>query len=262
MLFILRQLRQLELRKRSGQYFVYAVGEIVLVVVGILIALQVNNWNEERKLNQQRQELIENLKIDFRATLQMIEEDSERSKENNAGLQEFLRLAVGENEHVSVEELKLLIRKGYQPTRTYPLVHSYDSAVRSGAINLIQDRYLEEQFMTFENGRNAYDDFRQMVRDQTMLGESAQLRKELGSAALVMGNIEGFAGGGITLEEPEGFQVSDEAFRAFIARKDVYSMFENRLIVRGRIGTQFRRMIVATENILQRLEELTTHGQE
>jgi hypothetical protein len=32
-----------------GRYFKYAIGEIVLVVIGILIALQINNWNENRK---------------------------------------------------------------------------------------------------------------------------------------------------------------------------------------------------------------------
>ena len=34
---------------RFGRYFFYALGEIVLVVIGILIALQINNWNEKRK---------------------------------------------------------------------------------------------------------------------------------------------------------------------------------------------------------------------
>ena len=33
----------------TGQYFKYAFGEIFLVVIGILIALQINNWNEQRK---------------------------------------------------------------------------------------------------------------------------------------------------------------------------------------------------------------------
>ena len=32
-----------------GRYFKYAIGEIILVVIGILIALQINNWNEQRK---------------------------------------------------------------------------------------------------------------------------------------------------------------------------------------------------------------------
>ena len=33
----------------AGRYLKYAIGEIVLVVIGILIALQINNWNEEEK---------------------------------------------------------------------------------------------------------------------------------------------------------------------------------------------------------------------
>ena len=34
---------------KTGKYFKYAIGEIILVVIGILIALQINNWNENRK---------------------------------------------------------------------------------------------------------------------------------------------------------------------------------------------------------------------
>ena len=37
---------------RPLKYMRYAIGEIVLVVVGILIALQINNWNEERQLKE------------------------------------------------------------------------------------------------------------------------------------------------------------------------------------------------------------------
>ncbi len=36
---------------KTGKYLKYAIGEIVLVMVGILLALQVNNWNEKRKIN-------------------------------------------------------------------------------------------------------------------------------------------------------------------------------------------------------------------
>ena len=38
---------------RSGKYFKYAIGEIILVVIGILIALSINNWNESRKLQEE-----------------------------------------------------------------------------------------------------------------------------------------------------------------------------------------------------------------
>ena len=65
MLFILRQLRRLELRKRSGQYFIYALGEVVLIVIGILIALQIQNWNEERKQAEVVKLALEDIRVDL-----------------------------------------------------------------------------------------------------------------------------------------------------------------------------------------------------
>ena len=47
------------------KYFRYAIGEIVLVVIGILIALQINNWNEERKANLREQSLYQNILTDL-----------------------------------------------------------------------------------------------------------------------------------------------------------------------------------------------------
>lgn len=53
---------------RLGKYLIYALGEIVLVVIGILIALQINNWNEDRKKQIQIETVLEivqdNLKSD------------------------------------------------------------------------------------------------------------------------------------------------------------------------------------------------------
>ena len=37
-------------KNKTGKYLKYAIGEIVLVMIGILLALQINNWNERRKL--------------------------------------------------------------------------------------------------------------------------------------------------------------------------------------------------------------------
>nr|WP_299339611.1 DUF6090 family protein [Allomuricauda sp.] len=55
---------------KFSKYLLYAIGEILLVVVGILIALQINNWNEQRKKNEQltqyRKNLITELKTDLR----------------------------------------------------------------------------------------------------------------------------------------------------------------------------------------------------
>jgi hypothetical protein len=43
---------------RTGKYIKYALGEILLVMIGILLALQVNNWNEERKIKRTEIKLL------------------------------------------------------------------------------------------------------------------------------------------------------------------------------------------------------------
>jgi len=43
---------------RFSRYFLYAIGEIVLVVIGILIALQINDWNDQRKNRAYEQEIL------------------------------------------------------------------------------------------------------------------------------------------------------------------------------------------------------------
>jgi hypothetical protein len=49
----------------AGRYFKYAIGEIILVVIGILIALQINNWNELRKIKVSEQDILTNLKSEL-----------------------------------------------------------------------------------------------------------------------------------------------------------------------------------------------------
>ena len=49
MIKFFRRIRQtLLMEQKTAQYLKYAIGEIILVVIGILIALELNNWNEER----------------------------------------------------------------------------------------------------------------------------------------------------------------------------------------------------------------------
>jgi hypothetical protein len=53
------------MENKTSKYFKYAVGEIFLVVIGILIALQINNWNEERKQNIQLKTAIQSVYNDL-----------------------------------------------------------------------------------------------------------------------------------------------------------------------------------------------------
>ncbi|WP_228853504.1 DUF6090 family protein [Aegicerativicinus sediminis] len=66
MISLFRKIRQKLLSENKfSRYLFYAIGEIVLVMIGILLALQVNNWNENRKINKQELQLLRSLKKEF-----------------------------------------------------------------------------------------------------------------------------------------------------------------------------------------------------
>jgi hypothetical protein len=52
-------------KNKTGTYFKYAIGEIVLVVIGILIALQINNANENRKITETKKEYYRQILLDL-----------------------------------------------------------------------------------------------------------------------------------------------------------------------------------------------------
>ncbi len=52
-------------QNKMGKYFKYAIGEIILVMIGILLALQVNNWNNNRIAQNEEKEVIAKLHNDF-----------------------------------------------------------------------------------------------------------------------------------------------------------------------------------------------------
>ena len=66
MIKFFRKIRQnLVMENKTGKYFKYAIGEIILVVIGILIALQINNWNENKKQLKAEKIVLNNIHKDL-----------------------------------------------------------------------------------------------------------------------------------------------------------------------------------------------------
>lgn len=67
MIKFFRNIRQnLLMEHKTSKYFKYAIGEIILVVIGILIALQINNWNENRKNTFKETTILSNIHKEFK----------------------------------------------------------------------------------------------------------------------------------------------------------------------------------------------------
>ncbi len=74
MINIFRHIRKdLMGKNKTGKYLKYAIGEIFLVMVGILLALQVSNWNQQRKASQKEHLLLSALQNEFKENKSQLE---------------------------------------------------------------------------------------------------------------------------------------------------------------------------------------------
>ena len=152
MLTFLRKIRKSLIESSSARkYMLYAIGEILLVMIGILLAMQVNNWNEFRKsknrLKSHYHELLEELTFD----LEMINEhliNLERIDQEGMYVRAFLQ---NSSEHVDTFRLiEAFLSAGYYAGFDASRV-AYDNLVNSGEINLIENDELKRLLSVFHN---------------------------------------------------------------------------------------------------------------
>lgn len=76
MIKFFRKIRQNMIQEnRVSKYVLYAIGEIILVVIGILIALQINNWNKKQKDIEKEQQILLSLREEFKQNIKELEFD-------------------------------------------------------------------------------------------------------------------------------------------------------------------------------------------
>lgn len=76
MLHFLRHIRQkLIIQENVRKYLLYALGEITLVMIGILLALQVNNWNQQRLENEFQDKMVDRLVEEFKSNRKELDID-------------------------------------------------------------------------------------------------------------------------------------------------------------------------------------------
>jgi hypothetical protein len=149
MLRFFRQIRQRLLTdNKFRKYLLYAVGEILLVVIGILIALQVNNWNETRKKKQLKASyetsLINDLALDTLLLGKIINENNRTVQSLNSQRERILGLKT------PVDTLVKIARDEFEPelnTRFQYHRNTWNTLIASGNIDLFP-KALNEKIMT------------------------------------------------------------------------------------------------------------------
>ncbi|MFC4720859.1 DUF6090 family protein [Geojedonia litorea] len=142
--------QQLVMENKTSKYFKYAIGEIVLVVIGILIALQINNWNQDRIEQKETKVLLNNLKLD-------IVEDIKRLKDlQNSlnGRKEWADLILTSIDEQKVADSTMFInamtKVGW--IMEYSLMlPTYKEIVSSGKLSYIKSENLKKALASYQS---------------------------------------------------------------------------------------------------------------
>ncbi|EPR73980.1 hypothetical protein ADIWIN_0940 [Winogradskyella psychrotolerans RS-3] len=151
MIHYLRLIRQRLLSENKfSKYLLYAIGEITLVVIGILIALQINNWNDNRKQQIQEQKLLVSLKSDFLESKNRLQQTMYMQKNVIRKSSELIKMYEGKIPRASNDSIKNFIVYGAQSWyRAEFLTGAYDAYISTGNAELLCNNQLRKMLAEY-----------------------------------------------------------------------------------------------------------------
>jgi hypothetical protein len=155
MIKFFRKIRQnLISENKTSKYFKYAIGEIILVVIGILIALQLNNWNEnyknEKEARFQLSKLKDNLKADKSQLKHAIAVDSSMIENLIICVKVLSNDLEASKEEFTNRFQYIFNTNDFNPTRG-----TFEGLISSGKIELITNQELLDALFSYYNN-NSY----------------------------------------------------------------------------------------------------------
>jgi hypothetical protein len=136
-------------KNKTGKYLKYAIGEIVLVVIGILFALQINNWNQQRVQNEEEQLALINLKQDFEFNYRTL--DSILTETTKTIESQFLMLNyTGNKINPKTEfEFNTSLNSLTHFTDFFPRNGYLDDLLNSGSLGIIRNQNLRNKLSSW-----------------------------------------------------------------------------------------------------------------
>jgi hypothetical protein len=138
-------------KNKTGKYLKYAIGEIILVVIGILIALQINNWNEDRKIQGNQEKYLILLKAEALNNLKEIEKVKEMVSTMNSWQKKLLGLIDVTQDTVTESYLSKVFSKTLFSTYSIKYENSALSELKSsGELKNIRNDSLRKYLIALE----------------------------------------------------------------------------------------------------------------
>jgi len=147
MISLLRKIRKnLVTENRVSKYFLYAVGEIVLVVIGILLALQINTWNKEKQIKVLEHSTLVNLKEDLEIQKELLKEQIDYEV-SIAVLIDSAQQYIGNDANKAILSRFLFELNGRHTFKANRV--TFNNMISNGSINLISEAKLQNSIIRY-----------------------------------------------------------------------------------------------------------------
>lgn len=128
----------------------YALGEIILVVVGILIALQINNWKELQKQKQLQTVYLNRMVNDLDHDLVNIEFVQATINENQAVISDFINaINSNQNKDQKLKNMTAYFEKGWIISEFMPSIITYTDLSQTGNMKVIENTQLANAIISY-----------------------------------------------------------------------------------------------------------------
>jgi hypothetical protein len=137
-------------QNKTSRYFKYAFGEIILVVIGILIALQINNWNQERNENKKEQFILHKLQNEINSDVVNISNQIIVNIDNLSDLKMAANILLNNEAgdiNVFRERISNILNIGLFNQNTT----TFSNLISTGKIELIKNQILLDSILLYYN---------------------------------------------------------------------------------------------------------------
>tara|TARA_R110002111_G_scaffold204953_3_gene269633 strand:- start:66 stop:758 length:693 start_codon:yes stop_codon:yes gene_type:complete len=230
------------MENKTGKYFKYAIGEIILVVIGILIALQINNWNENKKIKTTEiyvlTEVLNNLNEDALILNDII---NQRKK---ARLSVANMLIYLEKENISKDTLEKDIVNFLTFERYFPINNAYEILKSKGL-------QLSNNILTTKISR--YYDYEQKKMNRSIIDIENAILNVLEDTSGIIRFVESITlNENVTIINYNDENLKKELYREMVSFKDNNLGTLDKLIVFYNLNQSLRDEIRAELKSLER----------
>jgi len=146
MIKFFRQIRQqLVKENKTTKYLLYAIGEIILVVIGILIALSINNWNDLRKDRAHEKILLQDMVDNLEINIQSLKNDIESLNQKNRSTK--IVLDALNNKNAFSDTLRIHFHQARIPKPRLSLSNMSYQAMKDHGLEIVSNKNLANDIL-------------------------------------------------------------------------------------------------------------------